>query len=69
MGQSCTIVVEKEVIAPRTADGFTRGTTQDGRIHHGNPEFISIDGPVPTFILGPGQVLHPEVLDPETYGE
>jgi hypothetical protein len=43
--------------------------THSGRIHHGNPKFISVDRPTPMFVLGPDQVLHPEVLDPETCGE
>jgi hypothetical protein len=34
-----------------------------------NLEFISVDRPSPTFVLGPGQVLHPGVLDPETCGK
>lgn len=55
-------------MAPCTIDGFTRGTAPSGSIRHGNPKFISVDGPVPTSIFGLGQALQPGVLNSVAYG-
>ena len=66
-GQSCTLVVEKEAMAPRTVDGFVCGTAHGGRIHHGNPEFIDVEGSAPIFVFNHSQVLHPRELDPMAY--
>jgi hypothetical protein len=67
-GQSHTLLVEKEAMAPRTFDGLAHETTSGGRICHGIPEFANVDGLAPTFAFSPGQVLHPRVLDSVVYG-
>jgi hypothetical protein len=41
--------------------------TPSGCIHHGNPEFTNINGPVPTFAFSPSQILRPRVLDSMAY--
>ena len=56
-------------MAPRTVDGFARGTAHGGRIHHGNPEFIGIKWSAPISVFDHSQVLHPRDLDPMAYGE
>ena len=67
-GQSCTLVVEKEAMAPHTVDGFACGTAHGVRIHHGNPKSANVDELVPTFVFSHNQVLHPRALNPVAYG-
>ena len=55
-------------MAPRVIDGFARERSHGGRIHHGNPEFIDVEGPAPTSVFGHDQVLHPGDLDPVAHG-
>jgi len=66
-GQSRTLFVEKEAMAPHVVDGFTYGTAPSSRIHHGNPEFTNVDGLEPMFAFGPRQVVYPRVLDSMAY--
>ena len=56
-GQSHTLLVKKEVMAPRTFDGLAHGTVSSGLIRLVKPEFANVDGPVPTFAFGPGHVV------------
>ena len=56
-------------MAPRAIDRFAHGTPPSGRIRHGNPKSANVDGPMPTLVFGPGQVLHPRVLGSVVYGK
>jgi hypothetical protein len=56
-GQSCTLVVEKEVMAPDTYVGLVLSAALGSRIRFGSPEFTDIDGPAPVNGLLPGQAL------------
>jgi hypothetical protein len=55
-------------MAPCTFDGLAHRTAFGGLIRHGNPEFANVDGPMPTFGFGPGQVLHFGGPDSMVYG-
>ena len=62
-GQSRTLVVEMEVLAPYTYVGLALGTAPDGHISFGSLEFTDIDGPAPVNSLLPGQALCSRDLD------
>ena len=55
--------VEKEAMAPCTYGGLAHGTASDGRIRLGNSEFINVNGPTPTYAIGPVWALYPRHLD------
>jgi hypothetical protein len=48
-----TLFVEKEAMALCTYGGLTHGTASDGRIRLGNSEFVSVNGPMPTYAFSP----------------
>ena len=53
-GQSCTLVVEKEVMASYTYIGLALGAAPSGCICFGSLEFTDINGPAPVNSLLPG---------------
>jgi hypothetical protein len=67
-GSRTLLIVEKEVMAPRTVGGLTRGMAHDGHICHENYEFISAGGPAPEFAFRRALDLHFGDLDPVVYG-
>ena len=50
-------------MAPCTYGGLAHGTASDGRIRLGNSEFINVNGPTPTYAIGPVRALYPGHLD------
>ena len=50
-------------MAPCTYGGLAHGTDSDGRICLGNSEFVSVNGPTPTYAFGPIQALYLGDLD------
>ena len=67
-GQSCTLVVGKEAMAPRTIGGFARRMAHSGHICHENLGSIGIEGLALMSALGHGLDIHPRNLDPMAYG-
>ena len=46
-GQSCTLIVEKEVMAPCTYVRLSLGTAPGGRIRYESHKFTDVDRPTP----------------------
>ena len=69
VGDSRTLsFVEKEVMAPRTNGGLTRGVAHDGHIHHENYEFTGVEGTTPVSVFSHILDLRSRDLDLAVYG-
>jgi hypothetical protein len=62
-GQSRTLIVKKEVMAPCTYVGLALSEAPSGHILFGSLKFVNIDGPAPVDSLIPGQALRFGDLD------
>jgi len=62
-GQSCTLLVKKEAMAPCTYVRLSHGVAPDGLICFGSLKFTNTNRPMPAFNLLPGQALRFRDLD------
>jgi hypothetical protein len=62
------LIVEKEVMAPRTVDGLAHRMAHGSHIHHENYEFLDAEGSAPAFAFSHGRDLRPGGLDPAFHG-
>ena len=68
-GQSHTLVVEQEAMAPSTIGGLAGGMAHGGHIHRENYEFIGVRGPAPASTYSHGPNLRHGDLGPMAHSE